>query len=45
MSVCKAYEKELLRLRHWLHQHPELSMEERLTTQFIYDYLNALEFF
>lgn len=24
MSVCKAYEKELLRLRHWLHQHPEL---------------------
>lgn len=43
MSVCKAYEKELLRLRHWLHQHPELSMEERLTTQFIYDYLNALE--
>lgn len=43
MSVCKAYEKELLRLRHWLHQHPELSMEEHLTTQFIYDYLNALE--
>ena len=43
MSVCKAYEKELLRLRHWLHRHPELSMEEHLTTQFIYDYLNALE--
>ena len=42
MPVCKEYEEELLFLRHWLHQYPELSMEETRTTQFIYDYLTNL---
>ena len=42
MPVCKEYEEELLCLRHWLHQYPELSMEETRTTQFIYDYLTNL---
>lgn len=35
----EAYFGELYRLRHWLHQHPELSMEEYQTSRFIYQYL------
>lgn len=34
--------EELFRLRHWLHSHPELSMEEEETSRFIADYLEAL---
>lgn len=33
--------KELLRLRRWLHSHPELSMEEEQTSRFIADYLET----
>ena len=33
---------ELLRLRHWLHQHPECAMEEVETSRFIGDYLRKL---
>lgn len=31
--------QELCRLRRWLHQHPECAMEERLTSQYIGQYL------
>lgn len=36
------YYPELLSLRRWLHQHPELSMEEKETSRFIYNYLEKL---
>lgn len=42
MFSWEEYDTELLVLRHWLHQHPELSMEEKETSQFIYDYLQRL---
>ena len=31
--------QELVRLRRWLHQHPELSMQEYETSRFISEYL------
>lgn len=37
------YEDEVRSLRHWFHQHPELSMEETKTSKFIFDYLKKLD--
>lgn len=34
--------QELIRLRRWLHQHPELSMQEFETSRFIREYLNSV---
>lgn len=42
MFSCKEYREEVLSLRHWLHQHPELGMEEKETSGFIYNYLQKL---
>ena len=33
--------QELIQLRRWLHQHPELSMQEFETSRFISEYLNS----
>lgn len=33
--------KELIRLRRWFHQHPELSMQEYETSRFISEYLSG----
>ena len=41
-EAAKTYREELLRLRRWLHSHPELSMQERQTSRFIADYLEGL---
>ena len=38
----KGYEKELVRLRRHLHQHPEFSMQEVETSRFIEEYLKQL---
>lgn len=35
-------ESELIDIRRWLHQHPELSWQEYESTKFIVDYLEAL---
>lgn len=37
-----AYEAEMIRHRRYLHQHPELSYEEKATSQYIYDFASAL---
>lgn len=34
--------RELIRLRRWLHQHPELSMQEYETSRFISEYLDSV---
>lgn len=36
------YFQEVRRLRRWFHEHAELSMEERETSRFIYEYLKNL---
>lgn len=42
--MCKweEYNAEVIKLYHWLHQHPELSMEETETSRFILKYLKDL---
>lgn len=42
MIALDQYYDELLRIRRWLHRHPELSMQEYDTSEFIYHYLQDL---
>ena len=39
MRTCQEYYGELREFRHWLHRHPELSMEEEETSCFLLEHL------
>lgn len=39
MKRCQKYYRELRKIRHWLHSHPELSMEEEETSGFLLGHL------
>ncbi len=43
MDICyEDYQEELVRLRHHFHRNPELSMQEKETSQFVFQYLQDL---
>ena len=43
MPISKDHYDELVAIRHYIHENPELSGQEYETTRFISDYLTALD--